>query len=331
MMFALLGFLSFALAQTPDRPTRVQAGLTLRVDDRDAAATAAVAAAEAAGGWFNAYGTNAVSLRVPVAQSDALITTLRGLGDLVERSYQSDDLSAQVVDLESRLAARRAMLGKYLEVLGGASPKAIVAVEREVTQLVSEIEGLEGQLRFLRDRADYAAVSVSFVFRDRQGPRRDGSSSFAWMNSINLADLLYDVQNGQRASPSASSPVAPEGFAAFRKAGRFQAASPDGAVYRVRSVRHKPKADLGFWQEALRNRMIGAGYHLLAEQEITTADGGKGVLFELGAVNGERDQTYIVALIPDGSKLILVEATGEAEAFKAHREAVLAAVAGLRR
>ena len=36
------------------------------------------------------------------------------------------------------------------------------------------------------------------------------------------------------------------------------------------------------------------------------------------AVNGERDQTYVVALIPDGGRLILVEATGEAESFKAH-------------
>lgn len=331
MMLALLGLFSFAWAEAPDRPTRIQAGLTLRVDDRDAAATAAVTAAEAAGGWFNRYSVDAVSLRVPVGEADELITSLRGLGDLVERSYQSDDLSAQVVDLESRLAARRTMLGKYLEVLGGASPKAIVAVEREVTQLVAEIEGLEGQLRLLRDRAAYAEVSVSFRFRERQGPRRDGSSSFAWMNSLNLADLLYDVQNGRRADRSASSPVAPEGFAVFRKAGHFQAASADGAVYRVRSVRHKPQAALEFWTEALRNRMIGAGYHVLAEQEIKTADGAPGALFELGAVNGERDQTYVVALIPDGGRLILVEATGEAEGFKAHREAVLAAVAGLRR
>lgn len=320
----LLGVLAVALAGS-NRPTRVQAGLSLRVDDREAAAQAAVQAAEARGGWFNHYSPESVGLRVPVEQADALLDNLRGLGDLIERSYQSEDLSAQVVDLESRLAARRKMLDKYLEVLAGASPKAIVAVEREVSQLVAEIEGLEGQLRFLRDRAAYAEVSLSFRFRERQGPRRDGSSSFGWMNTLNLADLLQDGQTGRRAARSAVRATAPEGFAAWRKAGRFQAASPDGLLYRVRSVRHKPKADLDFWQEALRNRMVGAGYHLLAEERVA-AQGLDGVLLELGAVNGERDQTYLVALLPRGGRLVLVEATGEAEAFRARREAILRAI-----
>lgn len=321
---------SEATPAAASRPTRVVAGLTLRVDDQDAAAAAAVKAAEERGGWFSSFGSQAVTLRVPVAQADALVTELRGLGDLLERSYQSDDLMAQVVDLESRLQARRKMLDKYLEVLGSASPKAIVQVEREVTQLVAEIEGLEGQLRFLRDRAAFAEVSVSFRYRERQAPVRDGSSSFAWLNTLNVSDLLYDLEYGRRSGRSHAVAVPPDGFAAYDRPTRFQAVSPDDVAFRVRSEEHEPQADLPFWTEALRNRMVAAGYHLDGEQSIQSADGSSGVVLELGAANGAQDQAYLVGLFVTPRRLVIVEATGEAERFQARREAILAAIRAMR-
>lgn len=336
LLLCLLTAPSFAQSDAADpveevapRPTRVVAGLTLRVDDRDVASASAVATAEAAGGWFSRFSTDAVTLRVPIAQVDPVVQALRGLGDLVERSYQADDYTAQIVDLESRLAARKKVLDKYMAVLDMASPKAIVSVEREITQLVSQIEGLEGQLRLLRDRAAFAEISVSFRYRERQGPVRDGSSSFGWLNSLNVADLLDDLEHGLRASRSASTPAAPDGFAVFRRPGRFQAVSPDDVAYRVRSVKHEPRSDLAFWQEALKNRMEGAGYHVEGETELALADGSKGYVLELGAANGEQDQAYVVALFVDGGRLVLVEATGEAQRFAARRDAVMAAIGQL--
>ncbi|NOY26144.1 MAG: DUF4349 domain-containing protein [Oligoflexia bacterium] len=311
------------------RPTMVVAGLTLRVDDRDAAADAAVDVAVQAGGWFSRYSPQAVTLRVPVDQVQPALAALRQLGELVDRSYQSDDLGETMLGLETRLAARRKMLQRYLAVLDNASPKAVVSVQRQTSQLVSEIEGLEGQLRLLRDQAAYAAIDVSFRYRERQGPVRDGSSSFAWLNTLNLADLLDDMESGRRASRSACQAVAPTGFAPFHGARRFQAVSPDGVAYRVRSVRNQPRSDLAFWREALKNRMEGAGYHVEADQDVLSADGSPGVLLELGAANGEQDQTYLVGLFVDGARLVIVEATGRADRFAQRRDAVLAAVRGI--
>ena len=71
---------------------------------------------------------------------------------------------------------------------------------------------------------------------------RDGRSSFAWINTLNVADLVESFQSGVRAPRSAAVAEAPAGFAEWRRPGRFQAISPDGVVYRVRSERHKPKA-----------------------------------------------------------------------------------------
>jgi Domain of unknown function (DUF4349) len=343
MMAALLlsAFIGTANAMPPPLPpspaessravaalSRQDARLVIRVNDREAALKQVVTLGQGAGGWFSSLSGESVTLRVPTAKLAAVTDQVRLLGDVVERSYESQDLSAEMADLQGRLSARQSVLDRYMTVLSTASAGSVVAVEREISRLISEIEGIEGRMRFLQDRADHAELQVSFVFRERTSPRRDGSSNFAWLNSVNLVDLLADVQGGRRASPSRLSAHAPAGFAAYKKGRRFQAVSPDDVVYRVRSVRNDPKADLAFWREALRTRMVDAGYHLLAEGDVT-AGARTGALLELGAANGEQDQTYIVALFVEGRHLVLAEATGEATRVKGHRDAILAALSQL--
>ncbi len=308
--------------------TAITGGLVLRVDDREAAIAAAVADAEALGGWFQALGRDSVSLRVPAASARDFLEAQRRHGALIDRSYAAEDLGARMRDLEGLIEARRAVLLKYLEVLDTASPKAVVSVEREVARVVQQIEQAEGQLRVLRDRAAHARIDLRFQFRDRRAPRRDGSSSFAWLNTMNVGDMLGDFRSHRRAARSGARVPVPAGFAPWRRQARFQAVSPDGVQFRVRSAKNKPRASLDFWAEALRSRMADAGYTVLHEERITAA-GGPGALLELGAAAGASDQTYLVAIFVKGGKLVVAEATGEAETFLQHREAVVDAVKGI--
>ncbi len=305
----------------------VSATLVLRVSDREAAAAQVIAAGEAAGGWFSSLGPDAVSLKIPRAKARALVQDARKLGEVEDRSFSREDLTATLGDLRGLLASREKVLGRYLEVLATASPKSVVSVEREVTGLVSEIESLEGQIRLLQHRADYADVTVSFRFRNRQAPARDGRSSFAWLNQLNVADLLDDLRAGRRSDRSAARAVAPEGFAPYRKTGRFQALSPDGVVYRVRSMRHKPKASLDFWKEALRERMVGAGYTLVREQDLEGSGGQPGVLLAFRDEIMEWIATRAEAQ-PQAAKvwLEMAKLSGDAEALAPRRDALLKAL-----
>jgi hypothetical protein len=309
--------------------TRIDASLVVRVNDRDAAAQAMVDTAQGLGGWFSNLSENAVTVRVPVDSADLFLGQAQTLGEVVDRSFSRSDMGPQKADVESRLKARREVLERYLGVLADASPKAVVQVEREITRVVSEIEGLEGQKRVLEDRTRFAEVTVGFRFRARRAPRRDGSSSFAWLNTVNVADMLDDMETGFRAPWSRAVAPTPAGFAPFKRQSRFQAVSPDDVAYRVRSARNKPTADLTFWSEALKSRMVAAGYHVISEQAVTAVTGQPGAVLELGAANGEQDQTYLVAIFVRGRHLVIAEATGEAERFRARRGAILAAVSGL--
>lgn len=307
----------------------VHAAVVVQVSDREAAARQVVRAAEAAGGWFSELGGDAVAVRVPRSAVRGLVGVAASLGDVVDESFAREDLTARLADLRGTAASREKVLERYLSVLEEASPKAVVSVEREITQLVAELERLRGQINSLENRAAFGVVEVAFRFRDRSAPVNDGTSSFPWINTLDAAQMLSDVQEGWRAAPSASRAVAPAGFAPFSGARRFQALSASGVVYRVRSARHRPKAALSFWREAVAERMVAAGYTLVEERAVAAASGEPGVVFHFTAAHGERDLTYLLGIFV-GRRVVLAEAVGEAEATKEHTPALYAAMEALR-
>ncbi len=117
----------------------------------------------------------------------------------------------------------------------------------------------------------------------------------------------------------------PEGFAAFDDWSRFRAVSADGVMYRVRSEDNDPKAGLPFWREALKKRMLDAGYIFVSDGELKAASE-PGYLLELAAPVGQEDYTYLVAFFVKGSRLVVVEASGEVTKFRPRRAAILAAM-----
>ena len=310
--------------------SQVTATLVLKVAKRDEAADALVKKTQALGGYFSTLASAQVVLRVPVDHTEELLATARGLGLVVSKTYQRTDQSAALGDLRSRLGARQDVLKRYLEVLGAAHADAVVTVEQQVTSLIAEIEGLQGQIRMMENQVDYATVTVAFQFRERAAPRVDGSSSFAWLNTVNLSDLISGFRAGSR-GPRLKGVVAraPEGFAAYDKARPFRAVSPDGLMYQVRTMPHEPEATLFFWKEALKKRMIDAGYTWLADVDLQ--DGSvPGYLCELAAPMGPEDDVYWVAVFPHGDQLVIVEAAGEAARFHAKEAAIKAAIEALK-
>ena len=118
---------------------------------------------------------------------------------------------------------------------------------------------------------------------------------------------------------------APEGFAVYEGNRPFRAMSSDGVVYRVRTVNDSTDAKLGFWQEALKNRMLDAGYTFLREGEAKSANQ-TGYVLEVTAPFGVRDYTYLMAVFKQGKHLVLVESSGEVATFEKRRPQVLAAI-----
>jgi hypothetical protein len=341
LLSAALGLVAPAFAQSPPAPapaaapepapastarTAVTASMTIQVARPVEAADALVAKARELGGWFASRTDDRVELRVPVGAADALVAAAGELGKVADRGLERRDLTSEITGVQARLEAREEVLARYYEVLEKAGPKAIFTVERQVIAAIEQIERLRGQLRVLEDRADYARVDVAFRFRDRRAPKPDGTSSFAWLNSLDVQQLIRGLQQESPAWRTRGLAIqAPSGFSEWRKSRSYRAVSPDGVLFRARTVKHDPRADATFWQEAVRERMKAAGYRVVAD-EAREIGGLPGVVLELQAPLGEEDWTYLIAFVPDGRKIQIVEAAGVVTRFEDRRAAIVEAI-----
>lgn len=119
--------------------------------------------------------------------------------------------------------------------------------------------------------------------------------------------------------------AAPAEFASYDNTDALQAVSAERVVYQMRRLDNKPFAALGFWQVALKERLLKAGYVLTGDGAIE-ASGHKGYYIETTAPRGTADYAYVVALFVQDKNLIVIESGGELAAFKAQRDKIFAAI-----
>jgi hypothetical protein len=110
-------------------------------------------------------------LRLPSSRLTEALDSLARLGTVTGRSLSQDDVTAQSVDLEARVASFRAARDKLRELLTRAATVAdAVAAQGELARVQAELDSLEGQLRTLQSSVALSEVAVTFNRRVVLGP-----------------------------------------------------------------------------------------------------------------------------------------------------------------
>ncbi|MGW2613244.1 DUF4349 domain-containing protein [Streptomyces sp. NPDC001500] len=147
------------------------ASLTVQVKDVPKALDEARATTENAGGYVSDETTardedgaehTRVVLRIPVQKYDEVLVALQGAGKLLERTAKAQDVTDQVVDVESRLASQRASVARVRELMDRATKLAdVVALEGELSGREADLEALLAQQASLKDRTSLATVTLT--------------------------------------------------------------------------------------------------------------------------------------------------------------------------
>ena len=110
-----------------------------------------------------------MTIRVPQAQFFSAISRIEALGVVQSRNLGAEDVSAQFIDLEARLKSSLREEESLLGLLERTQSVAeILAIERELFRVRSEIERAQGQLNFLERRVDLATIDLTLVPLDDQ-------------------------------------------------------------------------------------------------------------------------------------------------------------------
>ncbi len=124
-----------------------------------------VEAEERSGGQQSESAT--LRLRVPPDAFDATIAALSRLGEERNRRLGDDDVTEQIIDLDSRLSTQRESVERVRALLAAAKDlREVVQIEAELTRRIADLESLEARLTNLTERVDLATISLRLTATD---------------------------------------------------------------------------------------------------------------------------------------------------------------------
>ncbi|MGQ4361542.1 DUF4349 domain-containing protein [Streptomyces sp. SAS_272] len=149
------------------------ATLTVQVKDVSKALDEARTTTENAGGYVGDETTvrdeddterTRVVLRIPVEKYDDVLADLQGAGKLLERTAKAQDVTDQVVDVESRIASQRVSVARVRELMDRAVKLSdVVTLEGELSNREAALEALLAQQASLKDRTSLATVTLTLA------------------------------------------------------------------------------------------------------------------------------------------------------------------------
>lgn len=130
------------------------------------------------------------TVRIPVDQYDSFLGAVGDIGIPASLNQTASDVTEEFVDLEARIANKKKLETRIIELLENRDDalKNVLEVERELARVREEIERMDGRLRYLKDQTSLTTVTIE-VREERdyvppQSPTFSNRISNAWSSSL---------------------------------------------------------------------------------------------------------------------------------------------------
>lgn len=163
-------------APPPAMPRKIiyNGRVELVVPDLDAAASRLLELISAEGGYVSETDVSGSpgsqrrgswKLRVPAERFADLMAAIGRLGELTQTRTDSQDVSQEYYDLEARISVKQQEEERLLAILDEAAGKLkdILEVERELARVRSEVEQMQGRLRWLAHNTALSTITVNLT------------------------------------------------------------------------------------------------------------------------------------------------------------------------
>ena len=127
--------------------------------------------AQAHGGYVAASNSAAIgdrlasgtlTVKVPSEDFESVLAELRRLGKVTAVNVNSQDATAEFVDLDSRLRHWRAQEAVLLNIMGKATNIAdSLSIQQQLAQIQLQIEQITGRLNYLKNQTEFSAIQVT--------------------------------------------------------------------------------------------------------------------------------------------------------------------------
>lgn len=107
--------------------------------------------------------SNMITIRVNNEYFHELVSALKGESIFTDRAnVNSNDVTEEYVDIESRLKTKREVRERYVQILrtNTGTISEVIEAEEAIRKITEEIEAKEGRLRYLKDQVAYSTIDV---------------------------------------------------------------------------------------------------------------------------------------------------------------------------
>lgn len=303
----------------PERMIHHDGYLRLRTPRPDELVDKGTEIVEAVGGYVERLDGGSAVFRVPVAEFQSVFDKILTLGEVLDQSITTEDITDAYMDVDLRLNIARSTLERLTELLAKAKgEKEKIRILREIQRIRTEIETLAAQKELLIAKANFSTINLHIEVRSLQRVGAvENIAAFQWIHDLSPFDELV-----ARRGRSLELDV-PEGMVVLDGKEVWLAESADGAFMRASRHELQPVGDTDFWLQAVRQR-LGPDYG-----EVTVVEKGNFKLLRLEN-RSETPYIYLVGLHVDRShNLQVVEIYYPAPALeKRYQEQVFSSVAG---
>ena len=114
------------------------------------------------------YFEQTLVVRIPSDRFEQFVSQIgRNVDRFDVREFDAQDVTEDFIDLEARLAVKQDIESRYRELLTRAeSVEDVLKVERELGSIRTDIESVEGRLKYLRDQIAFSTLQISYYEKD---------------------------------------------------------------------------------------------------------------------------------------------------------------------
>lgn len=105
-----------------------------------------------------------LTIRVPSHQYDTLFSTLASMAFRIDsKTSNIEDVTERYYDLKSRIKNKKVLEKRYIALLKKASSISdILEIEKNLNEIRTDIEKLEGQFNYLSKQISFSTINLSF-------------------------------------------------------------------------------------------------------------------------------------------------------------------------
>ena len=148
---------------------------------------------ETYGGWIQTRNEGYVQMKIPARRLREAMDELAKWGRVDRKSLQASDVTAEYVDLESRIRVLRSTQAQLLELLTRSKTvEETLNVRKALDQVTMELEVALGRMRQLESQIAFSTLTLVLAEQGPHLPNPSSNDPFPWVDMLGVEATEYN-------------------------------------------------------------------------------------------------------------------------------------------